>query len=108
MVTKFVPAVRTLFKGGGFTRVENNEETGGRFLVGYRSELFCIYSDFQATQCALPFDAIGAGREIAMGAMAALVSLPPKQRIEQALKIAAWFNPFVCGPFHIEELRHED
>ena len=69
MVTQFIPSVRDIFKSAGYTKIENNTETGGVFLVGIRKKLFCICSDFQVQEHNDNFYAIGAGQDYALGAL---------------------------------------
>jgi ATP-dependent protease HslVU (ClpYQ) peptidase subunit len=104
LVTNFIEKARALFKEKGFTKVEANTEKGGQFLVGYRGRLYTVESDFQVGEHEDGYDAIGSGADFALGAMAALPKLPPRQRVGRALEIAAHFNMGVSGPFSIETL----
>ncbi|MGD9099370.1 MAG: hypothetical protein PVF45_02740 [Anaerolineae bacterium] len=101
MVQTFVEAVRNLLKDHGYARVENNVESGGAFLVGYRGRLYSVQSDFQVNETADGFEAIGAGREYALGAMRVLKHLGPKKRIKKALEASAHFCNAVAGPFRV-------
>lgn len=107
LVTEFIPAVRSLFKEHGLSRIESNEETGNQFLLGYRGELFTVGSDFAVTTGAFDFGCIGSGIEVALGAMDALEYLGPGnevRRIEKALEITARYIANVGPPFHVEFL----
>ena len=104
MVRHFVDAVRACFKELGFAKVENNEESGGLFLVGYRKHLYAIENDFQVNEMADGFDAWGCGNKYALGAMKALEHLPPIERIGKALEISTHFSGGVLPPFQIEVL----
>jgi ATP-dependent protease HslVU (ClpYQ) peptidase subunit len=99
MVSSFVEAVRNCLKEHGFSKVENNKEEGGAFLVAYRGNLYSIHDDFQVNEMTDGLDACGCGREYALGAMRASEHQPPKDRIEQALSIAAYFSGGVLPPF---------
>jgi ATP-dependent protease HslVU (ClpYQ) peptidase subunit len=101
MTRVFIEAVRSCLKEFGFTKVENNKEEGGAFLVGYRNRLYSINSDFQVGEMADGFDAVGCGSEFALGALAALEDLPARKRVERALEISAKFSGGVCPPFVI-------
>jgi hypothetical protein len=57
MVCKFVPAIRAIFKEGGYSKISSNEESGGCFLVGFRGRLFQIESDFQVAESSTGYDA---------------------------------------------------
>ena len=104
VVCVFIEAVRECLKKHGFTKIENNVEEGGFFLVGYRGILYKIADDFQANSMAGGFSAIGCGEKYALGAMQALEHLPPRKRIMKALKIAAHFSGGVRGPFNVRKL----
>ncbi len=95
---------RATFRERGYLQVENEQEAGGTFLIGYRGKLYIVESDFQVNHYLDDFEAIGSGREYALGAMLALKELSPRERIGQALEIAAHFSVGVIGPFFIEEL----
>lgn len=108
MVRHFVDAVRTCFKELGFAKVENNEESGGMFLVGYRGHLYAIEDDFQVNEMTDGFDAWGCGKEYALGVMKALEHLPPIEQIEKALEISAHFSGGVLPPFQVVILDTDD
>jgi len=105
IITVFVPAVMAVLKDHAFATIENNTETGGQFLVGYKGSLFEVGSGFGVTVPPAGMGAVGCGEEFAIGAMAASEGLPPKQRIKNALKIVARYSGGVSGPFCIEELK---
>jgi len=99
MVRTFIEAVRDCLKEHGFAEVENNVEKGGTFLVGYNGIVYDIDSDFQVNHFADGFTAVGCGNEYALGALKALETLPPKERILRSLEISAHFCGAVTGPF---------
>ncbi|NUP11400.1 MAG: hypothetical protein HOW73_35590 [Polyangiaceae bacterium] len=105
MVTVFVEHVRQLLKDRGMAKVEANSESGGQFLVGYRSRLYSIQADFQVNEMADGYDAIGSGAEYALGALTALRGAAPTQRLKRALEISAKFNMGVCGPFFVRSMK---
>lgn len=95
LVTHFVDSVRKCFQDNGY----GSKDNGGTFLVGYRGKLYCIQSDFQVAKPSLPYDAVGCGADLAMGAMFANDKLKPKDRIEKSLLAASTFNAGVVAPF---------
>lgn len=103
MCTFFIDAVRECFKEGGYSKIENNKERGGIFLVCYKGEIYRIDSDFQVGTYKEPFVSIGSGEDYARGALNILKSLdlPIKKKIEQALVVAASHSTGVRPPFHI-------
>jgi len=104
MITVFAEAVRDLLKNYGYATVENNTETGGIFLVGYRGHLYMIESDFSVLERADGFDAVGGGDTYALGALAVNGDRPPRERVEEALATSARFCTSVSAPFHVEAL----
>jgi len=101
MVSVFVEAVRECLKEHGYSKIENNREEGGTFLVGYHGHLYSIGNDYQVNEMADGVDACGCGREYALGAMRALAHLPARERITKSLEIAAYFSGAVMPPFRI-------
>ena len=102
MSTAFVDAVRKTLKDGGFTTINNSNEQGGQFLVGYRGHLYIVQSGFSVTEYLTPYSAVGCGESYALGAMAIIDrDLPPKKQIKRALKTAAYFSNGVTGPFYV-------
>jgi len=104
MCTKFVDALRTRFKEGGWMEKRNDMECGGTFLVGYRGRLYYIGSDFQVGESIDGFDAVGSGKEIAIGALQILYSmdnLSPEEKLIMALETSEKFNSAVSAPFNI-------
>lgn len=105
MVTVFVDAVRQCFKEGGFAKVENSQEEGGEFLVGYKDNLYVIYSDFQVNVSRDDYFAVGCGAHYAKGSMWATQQQEPEARIINALEAASHFSNGVCPPYYVEILR---
>lgn len=106
MVNDFVEAVRECFKAHGFSRIENNEESGGTFLVGYRGRLFGIHTDFQVDENHGGHEAIGSGRAYALGALLTTGEImSPRDRIKKALWAASHFSSSVMGPYHVLKAR---
>lgn len=104
MVSIFVEAVRECFKNGGYTTINNNEESGGTFLVGYKGRLFGIDDDFQVSEQTCGYDAVGCGWAIALGSLYSTSDMSPEKRVLQALKASEQFSSGVKGPFHIIKL----
>lgn len=103
MCTAFVNELRTCFKNGGYARKENEVESGGFFLVGWKNRLFLIQSDYQVAENDKGFEACGCAESYALGALDALdTSLTARSRIETALHIGAYRSGGVRPPFIIE------
>lgn len=97
--TIFVEAVRNLFKEFGYSKIENNNESGGSFLVGYRGEIYRVSSDFHIGQSYEDFSAIGCGEDIALGSLNSTKTIPAINRLELALEASEKFSAGVRGPF---------
>lgn len=105
LVSIFLADVRRVLKEHGHTEIKDGVEgMDGALLIGYRGYLYCVGAHYQLTGYADGFDAIGSGREYALGAMIILHGVQPEQRIEAALKAAAYFCGSVCGPFVIRSI----
>lgn len=103
MCTVFINSVRECLRHGGYTTIENNVETGGRFLVGYHKKLYCIDHDFQVGRSLSGYDAVGCGDALALGSLHTTQKLVkhPRERISLALKAAEAFSAGVQRPFSI-------
>lgn len=106
ITTVFLDAVLTCFKKKGFAKIENNEASGGTFLVGYRGHLYSVNDDFGVEAPIAPYASCGSGQYHANGAMHALTrtNLSPKVKILRALEASAAFNCGVRAPFHVISL----
>lgn len=106
MCTDFVDRLRKTLKDGGFSKIDNNVEKGGTFLVGYNGRLFDIESDFQVGENLQGYSACGCGYAYALGAIKILLDskISGKKVVEEALKASATFSNSVAPPFNIIEL----
>ena len=104
MVIDVVEEVRKLFKDFGYANVENNEETAGTFIIGYRGELYKMSLDYSVLQFDRDYMATGCAQDIALGALYTGADFPPRMRLTQALSAAAEFSAGVCEPFTFLEI----
>jgi ATP-dependent protease HslVU (ClpYQ) peptidase subunit len=104
LVTIMAEAVRDAFKAHGYAYIENSQEFGGLFLVGYRGKLYQISSDFSVLHTLDGYSAVGSGHTVALGVMAALEGLSPKKRILKALEITGQFVGSVKPPYKVMKL----
>lgn len=107
MATTFVNAVRECLRTGGYARKKDEVESAGTFLVGYEGRLMRVESDYQVGENVDPFDACGAGQDVALGAFyatAGLRRMTPRRRLLVALKAAQRFSAAVREPFLIKSL----
>lgn len=106
MTTVFIDALRDTLKAGGYARTEHGEETAGEFLVGYMGRIFRVCSDYQVGENLEPFDAVGCGAALALGALHATRDKPPTERIYAALEAAEAFSAGVRRPFRVEQTQN--
>ena len=104
MCTDFIDAVRNCLKNGGYARRDSDVESAGTFLVGYAGRLFSVFSDYQVGEANTAYEACGCGEGYAKGAMFANSSLPPVERLTQALAAAEAHSAGVRGPFCFESI----
>jgi ATP-dependent protease HslVU (ClpYQ) peptidase subunit len=106
MVTKFIPAIRECLKSGGYSEIDKNVECGGYFLIGFKKRLFEISSDFQVGEVKENYNAMGSGKEIALGALyACSKNIKAEDKIMIALSAAEKFITSVSSPFKILRLK---
>lgn len=103
MVTVFIKAVRECLGKGGFLKKNNEVESGGSFLVGYKGKIYEVDDDYQVGTAADNIFAVGCGAKVALGAMYAS-SGEPTERIRKSLEISEKLNGGVRSPFLIMTL----
>jgi len=103
MCTHFIDAVRKCLKEGGYTKVENNKEDIGCFLVAYNNRLYSINDDLQVGESLDNFDSVGCGSNYAKGALSVLEKSQKSAEniIKEALETAVRFSGGVRPPFVI-------
>jgi len=107
MCTTFIDAVRKCLKDNGYTKVSNNEETIGEFIVGYKGCLYDINDDLQVGVSEENYDVCGCGSSYALGSLATNQSSNPEQIVLKALQIAEKFSGGVRRPFRVVILKGE-
>lgn len=109
MCVEFIDSVRERLAEVGFRKSDNGVETGGTFLVGVKGRLFMVEDDFQVAEMSEPYNAVGCGHHLALGAMYASGTnsrdMNPTEHIELALAAAAQWSAYVRAPFHVEILK---
>lgn len=106
MVIAFAETVRALLRDKGYARIESNNEEGGHFVVGYKSEVYHMASDYQINHYADGLVSVGCGSQYALGAMLALSQIEPDphKRILKSLEVSADLCNGVMAPFRVETL----
>jgi ATP-dependent protease HslVU (ClpYQ) peptidase subunit len=110
MCTLFIEELRKCLKDGGYSKIDNNVEEGGNFLVGHKGRLFEIFSDYQVAENECDYAACGCGASYALGSFFVsnkLKNMSPGMRVYLALEAAETFSAGVRRPFNIKILRGE-
>jgi ATP-dependent protease HslVU (ClpYQ) peptidase subunit len=105
LIKVFIPAVRKCLKNGGYAEINNNVESGGQFLVGYKGKIYVVESDFLLLRFKEEYNAIGCGDKYALGSLATtdFLDYDPERRLDMALETASKFSSGVVAPFYIEK-----
>lgn len=103
LATVFVDKLREQLGRAGVAKPVDGEDTQpGSLLVGYRSALYSIDSDFHVGRSTRGYAAIGAGAPYALGAMTAMDRrTDPRATVRTALTIASRLCTAVRPPFDI-------
>jgi ATP-dependent protease HslVU (ClpYQ) peptidase subunit len=101
MVCDFIDAVRDCLKAAGFTKITENQEEGGTFLVGFRDRLFMIDCDFQVGESISGIESVGCGGPFALGSLYSTKGKEPKKRVLEALEAAQHYSGGVRAPFTV-------
>lgn len=105
LVTMLVPALRKCFSDGGYLHKSNEQESGGKFLLGYRGKLYFVEENFHVMRSASGYNACGCGAAFAFGSLHTTRDVKnPKARVLTALKAAAHCSAGVSAPFHVVKL----
>ncbi len=107
MVTVVIPAIRALFKDGGFAKTSEGSERGGLFLVATLGELYTVHEDYQVKRAAGGYEAVGCGSQLALGALSATAKMAPRARLALALEAAEKHSLGVRRPFRFISERKE-
>lgn len=100
MNTTFIDEVRALFRDNGFSKKENNVESGGLFLVGIQGKIFQIHEDYQVLQSQESYMSVGCGWTYALGSLATSQGAP-QARLRKALEVSVKFSNGVRPPFRM-------
>jgi ATP-dependent protease HslVU (ClpYQ) peptidase subunit len=104
MASTFANSLRDCLKNNDVTWKKEGEEqaTNLYFLVGYRKQLFKVWSNFTISFPHNDYEACGSGCDYALGALSVLPkNLPAKKKILLALEAAEKWNTGVRRPFTI-------
>lgn len=109
MVSVFIDKVIQTFEKKKYSKINNNQATGGIFLIGYNQKLYRVDSDFQVTEMLGNYNSVGCGEDFAKGAFWMIdqrkMRLEPRDKVYYSLKCASSFS-LVKEPFHILMLKN--
>jgi len=98
LVRVLVPEIRETLEEKGFSKIKNNKEKGGMFLLAVGDKVFKVQGDFSAIRHECPYSSVGLGAREAYGAMAAMKEDNPKELARRAIEAASEFNTGVELP----------
>lgn len=107
MCVDFIKKMQKTFEANGLDgyNKRTERETCGQMLVAYHGECYEIYEDYQVGIVADPYNAIGCGSDLSIGALYALHNTPnklsPKEKVTIALNAASAYNGGVLPPYVI-------
>lgn len=106
LVGQFIPALMDCYEDNGwYKKADEDEATGGEFIIGYNGNIYMIESDFQVGIPSLDYECCGAGADIARGALFVLDktknTLSPDKKITMALDAASEHSASVYKPYKI-------
>lgn len=107
VMAELVPVIEKLFRENGVIDEKCAQHSDGTMLlVAVLNNLYYVGEDFGVISNSNGYDAIGSARELALGAICALlqVDTPPKMTVEVALNAAAMLTAFVEYPFEIRKI----
>lgn len=100
-----VNAIRERYSKAGYLENENSiEKNEAILLIGYYGRLFAVWYNFQVDEYAQNYAAIGAGMEIALGALWMVdvhSDYPPDEKIRLVLDACEEHSPWVSRPYTI-------
>lgn len=94
VVSELVPMWRKILKENGYTKIDNNQEQSGVFLVALKNKLFKIESDFQVGESEALYEADGCGFAYALGALYTLENsnISIEDKVTKAIEAAINFS----------------
>lgn len=106
LVVDVMDAIRELFKEKGYMGKDEDRESGGTWLMGYRGHLYTIYDDFQVASVTDGYTACGCGVDLAKGSLhtTSNLKMSPETRVKLALDAASWHSAGVRPPYTILSL----
>lgn len=85
--------------------VDPKSEDSSVILLACRGEAWFVQSDFTIHRSRYGYAAFGSSMGYALGSLASTEHLPPRERIEMAMRAAERHCPTVRGPFDIQNTK---
>lgn len=103
VVECLIPHYREILQEHGYTKIDNNKEEGGVFILGFNGHIFAVYSDFQVSQPSNDYYSVGSGESYAFGALKIMETSKntPRDKIKKAINAASYFSATVGGKVSI-------
>lgn len=101
-----VDGMRKVFEAAGFATKQDGQDQASEsnMLIAFNGRLFSLWPDYTVVETKHPYQAMGAGMEVALGALAVTEGIGPELRLKMVLEAAAKHSTYVRGPFHIESI----
>ena len=117
LIIDVMDVIRDLFKDRGWLGKDEDRESGGDWLMGYKGKLYTVFSDFQVGRSRDGYAACGCGEDIALGSLHTTANIinsqgqvdqslirSPQERITMALGASSHHSAGVRPPFTILSL----
>lgn len=108
VASQLMPDLRKTMKESGRVEIKNGLETFEcNLLIGIKGVLFDVDGGFGVSKISRSYAAWGSGGAVALGSLGSTErrgSLDPKERLQEALELAAEVNRSVGPPFHFIEV----
>ena len=104
VITELVPALKKACEKVGLERDTSMHDVGNLLLVAFMSNIFYIGEEFGVVSSMDGYDAIGSGREVALGAMYVARSngMEDYNVMHMGLSAAEHLTAYVKKPFEIK------
>lgn len=103
--TLFTDKLRKTYEKSGYGGNDDEGDIGGCFILGYDGRLFIMYEDYNISEPADGFAAVGCADMACLGSLYSTKDKHPLIRIHTALTAAEHFSGGVRGPWTIKSIK---
>lgn len=111
MVIEMMDAVRECFRERGYLKKDEDADSGGTFIMGYKGQLYIIDTDFQVGKVYENYTACGCGDSYALGVLHDISKhdplCDPIEKVTRALDAATFHSGGVSKPYTILTLESD-